>query len=88
MSSAIFNIPLPPNDPIKSYAPGSKEKESLKARINELKNQIAINSNELEANIIYSISILISCLKRIGNIFLFKIINNLIYERHWLTCVT
>jgi 1-pyrroline-5-carboxylate dehydrogenase len=39
MSNAIFNIPLPPNDPISSYKPGSIEKESLKARIVELKNQ-------------------------------------------------
>ncbi|MBL1215657.1 MAG: L-glutamate gamma-semialdehyde dehydrogenase [Ignavibacteriae bacterium] len=39
MSNAIFNIPLPPNDPISSYKPGSIEKESLKARIVELKSQ-------------------------------------------------
>ncbi len=39
MSNAIFNIPLPPNDPISSFKPGSKEKESLKARMEELKNQ-------------------------------------------------
>jgi 1-pyrroline-5-carboxylate dehydrogenase len=39
MSNAIFNVPLPPNDPISSYEPGSNEKAALKARIEELKSQ-------------------------------------------------
>ena len=38
MSNAIFDIPLPVNEPVLSYAPGSPEKEALVAAINELKS--------------------------------------------------
>ena len=34
-----FSIPKPFNEPIKDYAPGSPEKESLLAKFQELKNQ-------------------------------------------------
>ena len=37
MSNAYFKVPLPVNEPVRSYAPGSPEKASLKARIQELK---------------------------------------------------
>ncbi len=40
MGNSIFNINLPKNEPIKSYAPGSPEKAALKKRIEELKNQV------------------------------------------------
>ena len=39
MSKAIFSVPLPANEPVKPYAPGSKEKESLLAKYKELYNQ-------------------------------------------------
>lgn len=39
MSNAHFKVPLPINEPIKSYAPGSSEKEELKKKIAELKSQ-------------------------------------------------
>ena len=32
MTNGIVRVPPPVNDPIKSYAPGSPEKASLKAR--------------------------------------------------------
>ena len=37
MSNGIFSVPFPDNDPIRSYAPGSRDKELLKKRIAELK---------------------------------------------------
>ncbi len=39
MSNAYFKVPVPVNEPIKMYAPGSPEKEELKKKIHELKNQ-------------------------------------------------
>ncbi len=38
MSNAIFKVPQPINEPIKSYAPGSKEREELKAKLKELQS--------------------------------------------------
>jgi 1-pyrroline-5-carboxylate dehydrogenase len=38
MSKGVFTIPNPVNEPIKGYAPGSPEKESLLKTYNELKN--------------------------------------------------
>ena len=37
MSNGIFSVPFPDNDPIRSYAPGTRDKELLKKRIAELK---------------------------------------------------
>lgn len=37
MSNAIFDIPLPVNEPVLSYAPGSPEKEALVAALNAMK---------------------------------------------------
>lgn len=37
MSNAYFKVPSPVNEPIKAYAPGSPEKEELKAKLAELK---------------------------------------------------
>ena len=43
MANAIFEIPLPPNEPVKNYLPGSPERASLKATLKEMQNkQIAI----------------------------------------------
>ncbi len=39
MPNGRFAIPLPQNDPIRSYAPGSPEKASLKKRLEEMKSQ-------------------------------------------------
>ena len=39
MSNAYFSIPVPYNEPIKSYVPGSPEREELTQKINELKSQ-------------------------------------------------
>ena len=36
MSNAIFRVPQPTNEPIKSYAPGTPEREALKAKFKEL----------------------------------------------------
>jgi 1-pyrroline-5-carboxylate dehydrogenase len=37
MANAKFSIPFPANEPVYSYAPGSKERNSLKAKVKELK---------------------------------------------------
>ena len=42
MSKGFFNVPVAKNEPVKSYAPGSPERVSLKAKIAELR------SSELE----------------------------------------
>ncbi|MBN2279777.1 MAG: L-glutamate gamma-semialdehyde dehydrogenase [Candidatus Marinimicrobia bacterium] len=39
MSNAKFTLPLPVNEPVKSYKPGSPEKIQLKAKIQEMKSQ-------------------------------------------------
>ena len=40
MSNGIFSVPFPDNDPIRSYAPGTRDREILKKRITELKNEV------------------------------------------------
>ena len=39
MANAIFNLVLPDNEEVKSYAPGSPERELLKAKLAEMENQ-------------------------------------------------
>ena len=39
MSNGIFSVPFPDNDPIRSYAPGTRDKDVLKKRIAELKSE-------------------------------------------------
>ena len=39
MSLGIFKVPTPVNEPVRSYAPGSPERASLKAKLAELKGQ-------------------------------------------------
>uniref|UniRef100_A0A832DEU5 L-glutamate gamma-semialdehyde dehydrogenase n=1 Tax=Ignavibacterium album TaxID=591197 RepID=A0A832DEU5_9BACT len=39
MSNAYFKVPLPVNETVKSYKPGSPEREELKKKIAELKSQ-------------------------------------------------
>lgn len=38
MPKGIFNVPVAKNEPVKSYAPGSQERASLKAKIEELRS--------------------------------------------------
>ncbi|RMD49628.1 MAG: L-glutamate gamma-semialdehyde dehydrogenase [Ignavibacteria bacterium] len=38
MSNAYFKVPDPINEPIKSYAPGTREREELKSKLTELKS--------------------------------------------------
>ncbi len=40
MSNGIFSVPFPDNDPVRSYAPGTRDREILKKRIAELKNEV------------------------------------------------
>jgi 1-pyrroline-5-carboxylate dehydrogenase len=43
MANAKYEIPIPPNEPVKNYLPGSAERASLKAKLEEmLNNQIEI----------------------------------------------
>jgi 1-pyrroline-5-carboxylate dehydrogenase len=39
MPNALFEIPIPPNEPVKSYLPGSAERMSLKAKLEEMQNR-------------------------------------------------
>ncbi len=39
MANAYFNVPIATNEPVKGYAPGSKEKEELLATYKELKSK-------------------------------------------------
>ncbi len=39
MSSGIFTLPTPVNEPVRDYAPGSPERASLKRRLDELSGQ-------------------------------------------------
>ena len=55
MSHAKFTIPLPPNEPVKSYAPGAPETLALKARVDELRAQtidipLIIGGKEIRTN--------------------------------------
>lgn len=40
MANAVFHHPLPDNEPVKTYAPGSSERELLKARLEEMQNEV------------------------------------------------
>jgi 1-pyrroline-5-carboxylate dehydrogenase len=39
MVNARFEIPIPPNEPVKNYLPGSAERVSLKAKLAEMENK-------------------------------------------------
>lgn len=39
MANAKFNVPFPPNEPVKSYAPGTSERTALKNQLNAMVNQ-------------------------------------------------
>ncbi len=39
MSNAYFKVPQPINEPIKTYKPGSPEREELKKKLAELKSK-------------------------------------------------
>ncbi len=40
MSKGFYNVPIPHNEPVKSYKPGSPEREELKAMIYELRSEV------------------------------------------------
>ncbi len=40
MSKGFYNVPIPHNEPVKSYKPGSSEREELKAMIRELRSEV------------------------------------------------
>ena len=40
MSKGFFNVPIPINEPVKSYRPGSSEKKELKEALKELRSQV------------------------------------------------
>lgn len=55
MNLGYFNYPMPANEPVLSYAPGSKEKEILKATLEKLKSEVIdvpmyIGSKEVRTN--------------------------------------
>src|SRR3990167_11511800 len=39
MANAKFNLNLPCNEPVRSYAPGTPERKDIKAKLKELKNR-------------------------------------------------
>jgi 1-pyrroline-5-carboxylate dehydrogenase len=39
MTKGFFNVPVPKNEPVKSYLPGSPERKELKAVLAELKTK-------------------------------------------------
>lgn len=41
MSKGVYKLPVMTNEPIKSYAPGSPEREALKSKLKELQSQVA-----------------------------------------------
>jgi 1-pyrroline-5-carboxylate dehydrogenase len=40
MSKGFFNVPIPKNEPVKSYLPGSSERKELKSMITELRSKV------------------------------------------------
>ena len=52
MPKGIYNVPVAYNEPVKSYAPGTPEREALKMEINNLKSKtvdipMVINGEEI-----------------------------------------
>jgi 1-pyrroline-5-carboxylate dehydrogenase len=43
MPKGVFQVPLPVNEPVKSYAPGTKDREDLLAKYREMYNQSPID---------------------------------------------
>lgn len=55
MPKGFFNVPLPVNEPVKSYAPGSAERKELQAMLAELRSKeldipMYIGANEVRSN--------------------------------------
>ena len=55
MSTGFFNVPKPQNEPINSYAPNTPQREALKAKLVEMRGQIAdvpmyIGSEQVRTN--------------------------------------
>ena len=61
MPKGIYAVPLPVNEPVKQYAPGSAERVELQATINHLRSQVIdipmyIGGKEVRSNSLVSIS--------------------------------
>lgn len=61
MSKGFFNVPIPINEPVKSYSPGSGEKKELKEALKELRGQVLdipmfIGGEEVRSNDLRPIS--------------------------------
>jgi len=55
MSTGFFNVPKPHNEPINSYAPNTPQREALKAKLAEMRSQMAdvpmyIGAEEIRTN--------------------------------------
>lgn len=60
MPKGIFKVPVPINEPIKSYAPGSPERKELQAMLAELRSKetnipMYIGGKEVESNVLVRI---------------------------------
>ena len=56
MPKGIFKVPVPINEPIKNYAPGSPERKELQAMLAEMRSKeinipMYIGSEEVESNV-------------------------------------
>ena len=61
MPKGFYNVPEPVNEPVKSYAPESEEREELKAMLKELKGKeleipMYIGDEEVKSGKLVSIS--------------------------------
>lgn len=54
MQNGIFSYPIPVNEPVLNYAPGSKERTELKSAIQDLKSQHRIIPMEIEGKSVFT----------------------------------
>src|SRR5690606_10306867 len=40
MNNAVFKVPIPVNEPVRSYAPGTEERKRLKAALDAARNRV------------------------------------------------
>ena len=55
MSHGFFNVPKPCNEPVLSYAPGTKERSEVKAMLSQMRGQLVdipmfIDGQEIRTN--------------------------------------
>lgn len=56
MSKGVYQIPYPTNEPVRGYAPGSKERESLLATYNEMYNKVVDVPMYINGEMVYTSS--------------------------------